>query len=387
MADTTETNFEDFFGTASIAGSGEKTTYHKIKDGSNVYRFAPPNRTLAPQGRWWVNGALHYGYTMPNEKDPSKPFHKPFICIQKKNWDTGMITEECPECTLIETKNQALKDAISARVEANLRAGMPKADAERDAEGSVKLMKRWFQDHNLDRKVYILAKNEAGQWGVLPIRTTARKAVEEAFKKYEKTTGKNPLDPRGGVWIDITRSGSGIDTVYSATVVLVPQADGSMRFKDAGLTAADMNSIKALPDLANIHDRNKLNYDQVKVLADSDNNSEVVGRIFRGTVRGQAPAAAATPTLADAVRTTAPTALPPAPVVSTSGSPVVAAPTGVVVVPDMAAMMAQLAELQRQLAAAQAAPAPVTKTEAPAAPSKSVKDMSADEYMKKFGNL
>jgi hypothetical protein len=54
--------------------------------------------------------------------------------------------------------------------------------------------------------------------------------------------------------------------------------------------------------------------------------------------------------------------------------------------PDMAALLAQMAELQRQLAAAQA-PAPAApKSEAPVTP-KSVKEMSPDEFAKKFGSL
>ncbi len=399
MANTdTPTNFEDFFGSANIGGSFEKTVYHKIKDGTNSYRIAPPNRSLAQAGRWWVRGDLHYGYTLPNEKDPSKPFHKPFLCIQKKNFDTGMITEECPECTLIARKLKALQDLIGTRIEANLKAGMDEATAEREAEGSVKLMKRWFQEHNLDRKIYVLAKSESGEWGVLGIRGAGRKAVEEAFKKYEKQTGKNPLDARGGVWVDITRSGTGVNTVYSASVVLVPQTGGGFNFKDGGLTQADMVAITALPDLNNLHDRNRLNYDQIKVLVDGDNNPESVGRIFRASVRTSTTRA---PTLGDVVREThaipaaaapvpAATWTPPvaaAPVVAPEPAPAVTASP----VPDVAAMMAQMEALQKMIAAVQTAapvPAPVATTASGSStPAKSVKDMSPEEFARKFGNL
>src|SRR5574343_2072266 len=89
-------SLDDFFGTAKNGGSDTNWKMHSLKDGeANVFRIAPPVKSLKSVGKWKVYDKLHYGYTVPNEQDPDSIRHRPFRCIEKKNRATNMIEQDC----------------------------------------------------------------------------------------------------------------------------------------------------------------------------------------------------------------------------------------------------------------------------------------------------
>lgn len=274
-------NYDDFFGVAKLTGGSK---FFAPEDGDNEYRVAPPVKQHRHDGIWFTKYNLHYGYSIPNPKDSEKPFGKPFLCIEQKNWDTGMITQECPECSLIRERQKALDTEIDRRKQQLMKNGMDEAAALEQAGKSVQSLKRWFRDHNIDRRYYMLAKDATNTWGILKLKKTALEAMKTALGKYTKKNGKDGFDPKEGVWISITRSGEKLETKYAAEIATEDLGNGTMRVKTGPLTPNDAAAIQSLPDLDSIFSKQALTYEQIKLLAGSDNNPAVTTKIFkRGT--------------------------------------------------------------------------------------------------------
>ncbi len=365
---TTTTDANDFFGTAKYTSG---TEYFNLEDGDNVFRFAPPVKSLRTEGKWSTFGAMHYGYTIPSQKNPDKPFSKPFVCIQKKNWDTKMIIEECPECSLIAVRQAAYDRTLAAKKAEFLAKGAGEKQAEEQAKQAMKGIARWFREHNVDRKHYVLAKKESGVWGVLKFGSKTLDAIKAAFAAYTKKTGKDALDHREGVWVTINRSGKDLATVYTAAVTMVEDANtGAFRFKTGALTQADIQAITSLPDLSTILDRSRLTYEQIATLAKSDNNPEVTTKIF---ARAETTPVSAPPVYEDDDAPSAPTPVAAAPVpATTNGAPKAQTPAE--------ALAAQVAALQLQLAALSGAQNNTATTPPPSAES----EMSLEDFKRDF---
>lgn len=341
-------NLDDFFGTAKNGGD-MNWKMHALKDGeANIFRIAPPVKSLKSVGKWKLYDKLHYGYTVTNDQNPDKPRHKPFRCIEKKNRATSMVEQDCPECALLKAK----EDEVTAVVNQYIAQGKSPADAEEYVKGARKLLR----EHNLDKKWYLLAKNLAGEWGTLKLGHRAMTALDDARNKYMKENGgQDPLDAKGGVWFEFTRQGKGLDTRYTAALAMESLGQGRFQVKSGALTQVDAEALKKCPDLAKLNDNKSLTYDQILALVRSGGEPSVVATVFNTTRRTeQAPTE---PTRTGASGGTgyapAPTSAPqPAPAAQPAP---VAAPAAV---DARAALLAQLAALD----AAQAAPKPVTVT-------------------------
>lgn len=358
-AQQTVENYSDFFGVAKLTGGSK---FFAPEDGDNEFRVAPPVKQHRHDGVWFVKYNLHYGYTIPNPKDAEKPFGKPFLCIEQKNWDTGMITQECPECTLIRERLKALEAEIDRRKQALMKNGMDEAAALDQAGKSVQSLKRWFRDHNIDRRYYMLAKDGTNTWGILKLKKTALDAMKAALGKYTKKTGKDGFDPKDGIWVSISRTGEKLDTKYAAEVAMEDVGGGNLRYKLGPLTPNDAQAIQNLPDLDSIFSKQVLSYDQIKLLAGSDNNPAVTTKIFKRGAEEEVDA----------------------PAVSTNGAkttqtPVAPPPVAPVVDPKAAAKAALLA----QIAALDETPAPTPA--ATTAATDEDTDMDIDAFNKKFG--
>lgn len=352
-------NLDDFFGTAK-SGSDMNWKTHALKDGeANVFRIAPPVKSLKNVGKWKIYDKLHYGYTVPNDQNVDKPRHKPFRCIEKKNRATSMVEQDCPECSYL--KGQ--EDQVKAVVDQYIAQGKSPAEAEEFVKGARKILR----EHNLDKKWYLLAKNLAGEWGTLKLGHRAQTALDDARMKYMKENGgADPLDAKSGVWFEFTRTGKGLDTRYTANVAMESLGRGQFQVKSGALTAVDAEALKKCPDLAKLNDNKSLTYDQILALVRSGGEPSVVAQVFNTTRRSETPPPThptqgpsgpqAEPTRTGASGGTGYTAPTPvqqaAPVAQT-------APVAAPVVPDArAALLAQLAALD----AAQAAPKPITVT-------------------------
>ena len=97
------------FGTPRYGGGGSKT--FRLKEGDNIYRIAPPMKTLARLGIWAVYRSVHYGFCVPNPRDPSKPMARPWLCLLEKD-QNGMIVHDCPEHRKIEDQKELLADRV-----------------------------------------------------------------------------------------------------------------------------------------------------------------------------------------------------------------------------------------------------------------------------------
>jgi hypothetical protein len=332
-------NLDDFFGTAK-SGSDMNWKMHALKDdgSANIFRIAPPVKSLKNVGKWKIYDKLHYGYTVPNDQNADKPRHKPFRCIEKKNRATNMIEQDCPECALLKAK----EDEITAVVNQYIAQGKSPAEAEEYVKGARKILR----EHNLDKKWYLLAKNLAGEWGTLKLGHRAMTALDDARTKYMKENGGvDPLDARSGVWFEFTRQGKGLETRYTATIAMESLGRGQFQVKSGALTAVDAEALKKCPDLAKLNDNKSLSYDQILALVRSGGEPSVVAAVFNTTRRTeQAPASTPEPTRTGASAGTgyaaAPTPVqPPAPVAQ-------AAPAATTPAQDArAALLAQLAAL------------------------------------------
>lgn len=349
MTETTE-DFGDFFGQAKQGGNegfGYKNFTLSEKD-ANIYRLAPPVKSLKNVGRWSFYDTLHFGYSVPNPENPDKPRARPFRCIHKKNRATGMIEQDCPECTDLEAREKEIELLKSQQIAAG------KSEAE--AEEFVSSSRRQLRMRNLDKKHYVLAKNLNGEWGVLKIPHRAKQALDNLIERYMKdNNGEHPLTPGGGVWFEFTRKGKGLQTEHHVAIVQENLGGGRFQYKSGELTALDIEGIKKCPDLATLNDSRVLTYDQILALVRSGGNPDIVATVFQQGRKQSAVQQAAFAPLPATPAASAPGALvTPAPAPASAPAPVMSQA-------DMiAALQAQLAALQN--AGVQVTPAPVLTT-------------------------
>lgn len=348
----------ELFGTPKYGNTGGGIRTHKIEAGHNLFRFGPPYKSLAASGKWNQYQATHFGYFGLNRADPSKTQARPFMCPQEKDRRSGIIKVGCRECDKI----TATKNLLESRT-ASLKAE-GKTDA--DIKTLTEVMDGWLQAHNVSKKYNTIAKNEKGEWGVLPLPFKVKQALELKIQQLQDQDGLSALAQQDGVWFDIVRTGERFQTTYDVQIVMESVVDSNGRrakiVKTDTLTQKDIDDIVAnCPDLTTYGTR--LTQEQISMLANSNGDPEEVDNVFsmgtaeRSKSRAAAPRAAA-PAPAPVVATPA-----PAPV-ATAYAGVAATPAPAPVVNDQAVLIAQL---QAQLAAlvAASAPAPVVAQPAP----------------------
>ena len=75
-------NLDDFFGTAK-SGSDMNWKMHALKDGEvNIFRIAPPVKSLKTVGKWKLYDKLHYGY--PTTRTPTSPGTSPSAASRRR---------------------------------------------------------------------------------------------------------------------------------------------------------------------------------------------------------------------------------------------------------------------------------------------------------------
>lgn len=185
------------FGKAKFGGN--KRNWWKLKDGDNgPYRILPPIGNLQEEGRWSVYYKLHYGYR--NSKNEMRTFESPEV----KNYKTKMI--DVPDAAL-DRINQ-----LKAKLEEAQKAGDTNM-----VEQLLKLVGGKKSRYNLDSNHYMNVMDLQGNIGILKIRHRAKLALDAVIKTL-RDNGIEPLDPETGRWFTFSRSGTGRDTVYQASV-------------------------------------------------------------------------------------------------------------------------------------------------------------------------
>jgi len=399
MTDETLPTNNDFFGTPSAPGSyGFK--FHAISDKEpSIYRIAPPIKSQRLTGKWYTYDSLHQGYTIPNEQDPSKPKWKPFRCIFKRDRNK-MVTQDCPECTRMDEEKKLLEDMVTATAARLMAAtpGLTEEAAKTQAATSLKtsaqavLVDKFYTD----RKYYVLAKNVAGEWGILKLPPSLiwgkgqKGDLAVLMDKFSADNGgASLLDPNVGVWLRFQRTGSGrYNTRYTVAIETESVGGGAFRYKMAPLNGSDVAGLEKCPDLGTYNDDKTLTYDQILTLARSNNDVSIVSSVFGSSGRRTPP-----PAMPAMVAAPAPRPMPPpAPVVVPVVVPVVApAP---VVVPaalptvqedELTRLRRQIAEMEARNKAAAAAPQPATQPVVAAAPATAAPAVGGKSFTEMMG--
>lgn len=278
--ENTTANEDQDFGTPSAdGGSGFtnfKEMYHEIPQGTSIWQIAPGSKGLKQTGRWFQFWALHWGYRTIRAKD-DKEVARPFVCVLKKDFQSGKVEQDCPACGVI----QKLKDQKEAE-EVRLKAlGKSKDEIKLAVKPiSEKLGLKGFK---LDMKYYCIARNAAGKWAILRLGSKAKKAIDAKIRAVAKDGG-NLLDPNACVWWEIERSGEGFDTEYKVSLAREwSEVTKGPETKKSALSQTDREAIRKLPDLTKVNEKSVLTPDQVKAIVDSGGDPTIVTKIFGGS--------------------------------------------------------------------------------------------------------
>lgn len=243
-----------------------------------IYRVLPPMKSGANDGTWASYHAQHFGYTVPNPKDPSKFLIRTFKCIRQKD-RTGMITVECPECKSIE--------ATKAKREAAVEKLKKMGKSEAEIKSMVHSLDDWLRNHNVDGKWYIAVKSLAGPAGALAIPHKMKLELQRTEKKLKDEDGVDIFDIDGGAWLHFQRSGAVASEMnFKIEAVMEEEIVNGKRMKSikpAPLSDDDLETIlREVPDIKKPDELRMLilNAEQIQQLVDTGGDPELVEQIL-----------------------------------------------------------------------------------------------------------
>lgn len=181
-------------------GYTKKKTF-KIKDGDNVYRILPSLgfNGKAPDGKPFKFYNVHFGYKAPDGK--MRVFQSPEV----KNRDTKMIERNDPAKERIEKLKAALEKAKEAKDKNTVDRLAPLVSGQKPL-------------YNLDNNHHCNAINQTGEIGVLKLRHKAKLALQAVVDQLRKK-GVEPLGADNGRYFVINRTGTGLETTFTVTVL------------------------------------------------------------------------------------------------------------------------------------------------------------------------
>lgn len=331
----------------NAASSYKKPT--KPKEGNNIVRIIPPIKKQADRGRWSVYHKVHWGYSVVDDKDPSKLRPRPFACTEIRTKE-GLVKRECAECKLIATQEATLE----IRKKELTVQGVP----EEQQETLLGPLNEWLSGnggHKLDNKHYLWVLDANNEIQLLQLSHRTKTSLDVAIEDLRKE-GVDPIDAEGGVLFNIIRVGNG----YAPDTVKVVEENvnvgGRMlkAVKPAPLSVEVYNKVMAeCLDLSEVV-RN-VTPAQIQAIVDAGGAPEVVKAVLeKAEVAPEAsseasPAPKATVSLRDpaAVQTPPPAVLQTSPpvehtAVASTVVPEVAPTAQVVATPSPAAATADL---------------------------------------------
>lgn len=249
--------FGDYDGTS---GGTQKTTYFKIKEGSNLFRILPPFGALRSSKKW----SQYYGIFFLAGTSGKK---KVVPTIFNKGRD-GQITQHCP----LYNKVQSLRAELET-----LKTSGNVSEAVLEA----KTAQLW--ELSLDKGHYVNAMDASGNIGVLKIKLSAFKILKERLEELREE-GVNPIGvgPKNGIYFDFKRykdeSGKttyGVDIATTST----RDADGGIikKYKTGILDGADIERVaKECKDLSTLYKAKTVK--EMEMLATLD--PKAVDRVF-----------------------------------------------------------------------------------------------------------
>lgn len=337
------------------------------KDSFKIVRLLPPMKSVKDTGFGGAYHKQHFGYSVRDPRDATKTRMRPFLCVEETD-DQKLVTVSCPECRKREEVAQKIKDTMAIETAKHLAAGLNPKEAEARAAETAKDNVEWLDAHNLDKKWFIPVMLEDGSFGFLKVPHSARKAIDKAkktLKAEEDGRGLDGLDD--GVWLKITRVGTGRETDYDAAVVKEPvtvEGRRLMATKPAALSPENLRSALALPDVTSSSIIRRLTKDQIRILAEGGGSPEEVEAVLNLAQRADprpAPAPAPvqvqsrpTPAAVAATPTSAPAAAKPAPAPAPEDDEEAAAERALAAVRAKKAAKTAAAQVKAQVASPQA---------------------------------
>lgn len=288
---TPETDVASLFGTNNYENSPKKpkTKYFSLKQPDKkkgeesttfICKILPAMHSgKTRQGvNWACRTAVHWGYSVIDDKDPTKTYRRTFKCVEKSF--NKVVQVACPECELLEKyTNEA----------ADIKAEYEKAGKAQELETHKRYQfltgfVHWQTGHRLDVKYKINVMTADGEFGVLKVSTTTFKDLKAWMDRYRKENGVDPADPNGGVWLKFTSTGQSRDKRDTWEVVQETVVENGKKYKmdkDGKLTQQQMlNAVELCPDLFS-PDSPVLTVEQVQELVDSEGDLDKTTAIFK----------------------------------------------------------------------------------------------------------
>jgi len=176
-----------------------KAVRHKVKDGSNIYRFTPPfgdNCEGYPYAFWAISWGL---------SDPETGNRRPYA-----------------DCKQSEGKSPVWEylDLLRPKVEKIKNDLVAEGKTEEEIKERLKATNIFIS--NLRPKTVFAwnAIDKSGTVGILELKSTAHKQVLKLMNQYILDYNQDPTSlgneaADSGVWFDVSRSGMNFDTEYS----------------------------------------------------------------------------------------------------------------------------------------------------------------------------
>jgi hypothetical protein len=384
------------FGKVNLDNNTGKLTYWKLREPNEkkgevivelVLRLLPSMHSYEDTGAWEFYYAQHFGHFGVNSNNPDKPRARPFGCI-KKMGKNKVIEVACPKCEQVDkmmAKKERLEIALAAKLGIEDRKS-PEFWEAKKADKELENVGGWLQRHNSDKKYWINAMDEKGNFGILQVSYTFNKDVLKPFlQQLRDKRGLDVFNPAKGAFLHFTSTGKRPRVTQNVTLyedLVTIDGEQVSKMKPAPMTEAQMaQALKVCPDLAK--DVVKfISSDTITALINSSDDPEETDRIWPQPTRAAATAKKAeVKTEADEVDDHGPDEDEVTPITATLVRAVVAK----AVVPDIdeeeAELERRLAEKRAKKLAAAGAGAGVTATG-----NKGVVATSAEDFLSQFGD-
>jgi|SRR5579859_1006940 len=292
------------FGTVNLDGNSGGLTYWKLRQPDEkkgetvvelVLRLLPSMHSYQDTGEWKFYYGQHFGHFGVNDRNPEKPRPRPFGCI-KKVGKNKVVEIACPKCEQVDKmmlKKDKLEDALAAKLGIEDKKSNEFYEAKK-SDPKIKQLGEWLQRHNCDKKYWINAMDEKGNFGILQVPYTfVKDKLDPLLRELRDKRGLDVFNPAKGAFLRFTSTGKRPRVTQSVELYqeLVTLEDGEQvsKMKPAPMTDAMIEqALKVCPDLAK--DVVKfITADQIQALVDSSGDPEETDRIWPQPKKASAP--------------------------------------------------------------------------------------------------
>lgn len=204
---------EEFFIGEAVLGNKkafEKKSNFFLEKGDNYYRILPAVRSLAKDGIWAKYWRIHFVAGAKRKQDGS-PVKYPVVCVEKSDYKTKVISQECPLCNIA---HEAQKEYDFLESSGKL------------SKSELAIFKKnRIQAFEPNGKYYVNAVNSDGKIGVLGLPKTAKDSFEALWEKLKDEEGINPIGTNGIYVNFIRRVNDTGRTTYSCEAMMVPSKE------------------------------------------------------------------------------------------------------------------------------------------------------------------